>query len=155
MIIRKAKLKEINEISELFSKISKYHQKLNPKIFDLKKDLGPKYKKHVTNSIHSKNSLLLVAEENNKIVGMCLADLGSRPPVFKVRKIGNLSDAYVLPAYRKKGISKAFLEESFKWFKSKGIKRVEAGVYFDNKVARETWKKQGFIDSKATIVKFI
>jgi GNAT superfamily N-acetyltransferase len=153
--IRKATLKDLEKLTLLFVDIAKYHKKLDPKQFDLVNNLKSIYSPFVKKSIYSKNILILVAEINEKIIGMIRAEISGRAPVFKDRKIGNISDAYVSPVHRKKGILGLMEKEVVKWLKARKIKKVKATVYFANKDARKIWNKKGFKDQHANMVKFI
>ena len=143
MMIRKAKLKDIAQITELALKLIKYHANFDP-FYTPAKNVKEVYYKFFRRCVYSPNRLLLVAEEQNKIRGYALGETGSRPPVFKIRKIGLVSDMVVDEKMRKKGIAKLFLSELFDWFRNKKLDCAELTVHSKNEVGRKAWSKCGF-----------
>ena len=145
MQIRKAKLKDIKQTADYGVSLLKYHYDFDP-YFAPAKNVNDVYLKFFKRCIYSKNRHLLVAEENGKIIGYAIGELGSRPPVFKIRKIGFISDIFVEKEFRKLGIAKQFLLELNKWFKSKKLKHIEMTVHAKNEIAKKAWAKYGFED---------
>jgi GNAT superfamily N-acetyltransferase len=143
MLIRKAKLKDLHQVSKHAVSMLKYHHTLDP-YFAPAKNVQEVYQKFFKKCIYSKNKLLLVAEENNKIVGYALGALGLRAPVFQIRKVGLINDVFVEKDFRKLGLAKQFLLELNKWFKSKKLKHVELTVHSENEIGKKAWAKSGF-----------
>lgn len=152
MIIRKAKLKEANEIVKLWKGFMKSHYDAVKSKKPLKTDYALKKtalcnaKKHIIHNIRSRNSLFLVAEDNSNLIGYSLVVIKKNIPIFKLSKLGYLSDFFVKKDYRGKGISSKFHKEIIKWLKSKKINRLELAVDPINKKAYQVYKKWGFID---------
>jgi ribosomal protein S18 acetylase RimI-like enzyme len=87
---------------------------------------------------------LIVAEENNKIVGYLLYKLDASYP-FKVKeKWAYISDLYVLPEYRRRGIGNALINQMEEIVKKSGIYKVRLLVWGENTNALEFYKKLGF-----------
>lgn len=145
MKIRKAKPKDIEQVTEYGVSLLKQHYDFDS-YFAPAKNVHEVYQKFFKSCIHAKNRNLLIAEENGKIVGYAVGELGSRPPVFKIRKFGFISDVFVEKKFRKQGISKQFLLELKKWFKSKNLKHIELTVHVKNEVGKKAWGKYGFED---------
>jgi ribosomal protein S18 acetylase RimI-like enzyme len=87
---------------------------------------------------------MLVAEDNNKIVGFINGKIEKRLPIFIEGKIGFISGIFIEEKYRRKGIGKLFINELTKWFKSKKIKNVELQVHLKNQIGLDAWEKYGF-----------
>jgi ribosomal protein S18 acetylase RimI-like enzyme len=64
--------------------------------------------------------------------------------VFKERKIGVISDVFVLEERRRKGVAKKMLDVAVKWFKKNKVRSVRLGVANDNLEARAVWRRMGF-----------
>ncbi|MFA4834061.1 MAG: GNAT family N-acetyltransferase [Patescibacteria group bacterium] len=141
--IRKAKVKDAHKIAKLGAALLKHHEKFD-KYFSSAKGIEEIYKKLFRAAIYSPKSLLLIAEEKGKIIGYALASIEKRPPVYKLRKIGNISDAYIITAYRRLGITNQFIKRIFQWFKTKKIKNVELQVHIKNEISKAAWSKYGF-----------
>ncbi|MBI2638094.1 GNAT family N-acetyltransferase [Candidatus Peregrinibacteria bacterium] len=145
MEIRKAKLKDIKQITDYGVSLLKQHYELDT-YFAPAKNLYEVYRKFFKGCVYSKNRYLLVAEEKGKIVGYAIGELGSRPPVFKIRKFGFISDVFVEKNFRKLGIAKQFLLELKKWFKSKKLNHIELTVHVKNEIGKKAWAKYGLED---------
>jgi len=143
MIVRKAKIKDADNITNLNYLLMKYHEKLD-KYYNINKDHSKICSKYVKKLIRSKNALVLVAEVNGKIVGTMYGSIKKRPPVMKVKKFGHLGDAFILKKYRKRGIGGKLTKELMKWFKSKRVEFVELEVDVRNKIGLKSWKRLGF-----------
>jgi len=141
--IRKAKVKDVPNMAKLGAALLKHHEKFD-KYFSPAKGIEKIYKKLFKSAVYSPKSLLLIAEERGKIIGYALASIEKRPPVYKLRKIGNISDTYIIPAYRRRGITDRFIKEIFQWFKIKKIKNIELQVHVKNEIGKAAWSKYGF-----------
>jgi GNAT superfamily N-acetyltransferase len=153
MIIRKATLKDVSKIVNMWKDFMKYHDevvvKKNPKTkphLVKKKDAAKRFRKYIKTKIRSRNATIHIAEIDEKAVGYSLVYIESTVPIFKVDKIGRIGDLYVKKEFRGRGISSRFKEEAVKWFKKKGMKYMSIQVYTDNKFAHSIYKHWGFFD---------
>lgn len=87
-----------------------------------------------------KYNILLGAEEDHKLVGLCIADVREYSKGYKLVFITNL---IVDKEYQCKGIGKALIEEAKKEGKLRGAKRLELSVYNFNENAMGFYKKIG------------
>lgn len=141
--LRPAKLKDLPRLAELGVALLKYHQKFDP-YFAPAADARTIYLKYFRTCIYSRKNLLLVAESENKIIAYSLAKLDTRPRVFKIRKIGHLNDMFIEPQFRRQGLAKKFLQESYKWFKEHKITNVHLSYHSKNQPGRQAWEKHGY-----------
>jgi len=88
----------------------------------------------------SKNSLLLIAEKEEKLIGFLSAERGhaNRIKHSAYIVIGILED------FRGKGIGKGLFEELDKWAIEQGIIRLELTVMINNENAISLYRKMGF-----------
>jgi len=143
MRVRKARIKDANEITNLNYLLMKYHEKFDS-YYKVDKDHRVIYNKYVKKLIRSKNALVLVTEVNGKIVGTMYGEIRERPPIMEVKKFGHLGDAFILKEYRKRGVGKKLTKELMKWFKSKRVKFVELEVDVRNEIGLKSWERLGF-----------
>ena len=104
MKIRKAKLKDIDLIIPVFEDyeeasldyLPQKYKSLRNKKKPLKKHIRLNYKKDIT----KKNSIFLVAEEDNKIVGYIFWEIrDDSHPLYDMPKTGEFNDIAVLNEY--------------------------------------------------------
>ncbi|MCF7910373.1 GNAT family N-acetyltransferase [Candidatus Pacearchaeota archaeon] len=129
MVIRKANSFDKGEIVKIFIDSAT----LNP-IDKNNKEL----KNYINNCLNEKSFLVLVAEINKKIIGVCICNFG------RISKTdADLVDIYVLKKFRNRGIGNKLMKELYKELKKKGIKNL--GLYSENNnKTLNFYKKQGF-----------
>lgn len=80
----------------------------------------------------------------NEIVGYIVGKIEKGKVSIVPKKIGKITDIFVLPEYRNKRIGEMLVFELMKWFRKRKIEYVEIGVHSKNKLALNFWKKFGF-----------
>jgi ribosomal protein S18 acetylase RimI-like enzyme len=145
MKIKKAKIENLNEIVELSSSSAIFHEKLNSY-----NSLDNKFKDILRSSleknINSSSDLILIAEEDNVILGYLLASKIDRLEMFNIKNIGLIIDIFIKENNRKKGIGELLVKESFNWFKKENIKIIEISITPENKSALKFWDNLNFKD---------
>ncbi len=151
MKIRKAKLKDVPEIAELWTVFMKEHadivRRVNPKLKPytiLSKDAKEEFSSFAKRNIHSRNGGIVVAEEDGKLVGYTLFFIKKGPSVYTEKVFGYISDLFVKRGFRGKKISSLFMEEALKFFRKKGLKHSSLMVSPTNSHALNVYKKWGF-----------
>jgi len=143
MIIRKAHLNEVPQTAVMALDMLKFHKKYD-KFWTPTPQAIKFYRKQHSKAIHSRNSLLLVAEDKGRLVGFSLCRAKKYPPVITSKAYGYISDVFVIPRYRRKGITKLFLDEMFDWMRSKKLDYAELLYAPMNPLAAGAWRKYGF-----------
>lgn len=141
MIIREALLKDIGLVEELGKRLNEYHLGLD-EYYKLKPKIEPR--KHYEKLIKSKNSALIVAEENQRIVGFAAGNIHRRTPIFEVEMRGWITDVFVLEEYRRSGVGSILMEAMFSWFDRNDVLFVELAVDARNMVGIDFWEALGF-----------
>ena len=91
-------------------------------------------------------TLLLVAEENDEIVGFLFGFL-SPSPVLK-RPTALLDALFVCEEHRSKGIGKALALRFREWVKEQGVYAIELKVMSQNTTALRLYESLGFSETK-------
>ena len=150
MLIRKAVLKDLQRI-----------QQLNNELFELELANFDKYlikdwplsnegKRYFKNAI--KDSFVIIAEIDNKIVGYLLGEESDIP--YYNFKIAELCNMCIDSNYRKQGIGNALYREFEKHFNNQGITHFIVTASFKNESAKAFYKKMGFDEANTTLTKF-
>lgn len=142
--IEKAKIKDIPILLKLWKEMIYYHKKLSKKDFQLKNNTKQIMKKFFIENIKSKNSLVLKAISDRKIIGYLMAFIDELPPVYKNNKYAYISDGLITKKYRNKGIMKKMVNEAARFFKKKGLKELGLKTYTKNVDGIKAWCKIGF-----------
>jgi ribosomal protein S18 acetylase RimI-like enzyme len=110
----------------------------------LNKNAAEHHLKFVKRLIRSKSGLALIAEDNGLPAGYLLAMIKPNIPLFKLEKLGEITDIYIRKKYRGSGVSSKLKVKAFKWLKEKGVKKVSLNVFPGNKKAVGVYEHWGF-----------
>ena len=139
--IRDLEENDLKEATDLVVRLKKFNSEHDP-LFALTEDLDNVVMKYLKESITMDSRDVLVAEEEGKIVGIVLAEIVDRlfyQPLKEVR----ITELYVLPAYRKKGLGKRLIDEIAKKEKKKGCNIITVEFPNENLLAHKFYTSQG------------
>ena len=142
----------VPQIVALWKEFENYHGTLDP-YFSTRADGHIIFEKHVKERIESEDALVLVALDGDKVVGASHARIDKYPPVYKNETYGYVGFMAVKDNCQRQGVGEQMLSEIFKWFKSRGIHRVELRVRVKNELGYSFWKKHGFRDYEHSLFK--
>ena len=148
MIIRTAKMKDIDQIMVVFKDYDNASIDYLPTKYKLMRNKKKPIEKHIKlaleKDIKQKDSKYLVMEDKDKIVGYIFGEIrDDSHPLYDRPKTGELNDLAVLKEHQGKGISTKLWEELWAWFKKNKCEMVTLSVNCNNK-AQEIYKKWGF-----------
>ena len=150
MLIRKAAFKDLQRIQELNNELFELEIANFDKYLIKDWPLSNEGKAYFENAI--KESFVVVAEINNKVVGYLLGEKSDIP--YYNFKIAELCNMCVDSNYRKQGIGNALYNEFEKFYKAQGISHFIVTASFKNESAKAFYKKMGFEEANSTFVKF-
>jgi GNAT superfamily N-acetyltransferase len=155
MEIRKARLKDADEITKLWKRMMAYHKKnfsASREFAGLKPGADNIFKKFVIGNIRGRNGLVLVAEDKGRLVGYSLNFIKKNIKIFRIEKMGHMSDLYIDKKYRGTGLASGFRKLAMEWFKEKGLKYTTIHVTYHNKRALEIYRKWGYKEDHITMM---
>lgn len=144
MKIRKAKPEEVGQIADLQQDLMLHEKKIDSTFYDISKAARKRFIEFAKKKIENRNSRLLVAIADGKIVGYIMGWVKERPPVFKLKKVGYISDCFVAEKFRGKGIGDKLVQRMLAWFKIKKLNYAELVVTSRNKLGLTVWENLGF-----------
>jgi len=145
IIIRKAKIKDLDKLIGLFLELCEYMTEIDPS-YRLSKNKKGVVLKYLRRFIYVGYRNIFVAEKDGELVGFMTAMVVKNSPLFLEKNFGLISEAYVIEKMRKKNINHLMLEATLDWFKKQNIKRIELNVLPGNKLGMKVWEKEGFAD---------
>ena len=145
MKILLAKNSHIQDIVLLWKDFMDFHKAIDPH-YSRNKDALNKFEKFIKRWMKSKDGRVIVALDGQYVVGFALAMIFSYPPVIKQKLHGYIDTVAVKKGFRRKGVGEKMVSDLFKWFKKRGMDRIELSVITKNKSGRTFWKKLGFAD---------
>jgi len=142
-ILRKATAQDISQIVELSGLLADYHHALDM-YWKPGLETKPNFGEFLKDDLAKPNTMWLVAEFKERIIGYFSAEIRSTKPYISVLEIGHLSTCFILSEFRGKGIAKEAVEKFFKWFKENGLTVAELTVDSRNSDSVKVWESLGF-----------
>jgi ribosomal protein S18 acetylase RimI-like enzyme len=143
MKIREATQKDFDQLFKLKLASKEEERKLN-------KDLEPVtkvkkyYNEYLLNDLKSDYRKLFIALDETKIVGVILVKRFRSLKVAGYKKRGYLSNLYIAPTYRKRGLGKKLTAKAISWLRSIGATEATLEIYDKNLAAKQLYEKLGF-----------
>lgn len=94
--------------------------------------------------IEKDNSVLMVLESADKLVGCGYAQIRPAKSFLIYREYAHLGFMFVLPEYRGQGLNQQLIQALMTWARSKGMTEVRLEVYTENSPAIRAYEKVGF-----------
>jgi len=145
IVLRTAEHGDIPRLVQLWNELMDHHAAIDP--YFQKSEVGPvNFERFVSSLILLEDSRVLVAQDGGVVVGYCIGQVMTRPPVFKMEVHGFITDMTVTASYRRCGVGTRLLAGMLEWFEAKRIDRVELNVVPGTVAGVSFWRKQGFRD---------
>jgi len=138
---RKASEKDLQSLVELNTRLKRLNEEFDP-LLRVRADIAEKSMEYFSEALRSPNSLVVVAEDEGKVVGFIKADIRERI-FYEPRMEGNIVEFYLLPEYRRKGVGATLLDYTIKLLKEKA-EIITAEFPTLNEIAVEFYTKLGF-----------
>ncbi|AHC52171.1 N-acetyltransferase GCN5 [Sulfolobus acidocaldarius SUSAZ] len=151
--IRLAKKEDTKNIVDFFSRMYRLNSEFDP-LLNNPENLEERVSKSVDKSLENPDEIIVVAEDNGKIVGTARVIVHERSFYFPDRE-AIIEEFYVHPAYRRQGVGKdiiSFIEEELE---KRGIQLLSANFPSRNVIASSFYKKMGFREIHSKYVKRI
>ncbi|AZR72637.1 hypothetical protein BBF96_04075 [Anoxybacter fermentans] len=142
--IREANEEDLDAILTLWEEFTQYLQKVEPDFFQLKTNAREIYQKRLKEQINLSNNLVIVVEDEGKLVGYHIASIRYPGEVFIQEPYGHISDLYLKADYRGIEIGRRLVQYTKKWLKERGISHLNVKTFTDNPGGVVFWEKNGF-----------
>ncbi|RFA93928.1 GNAT family N-acetyltransferase [Pyrobaculum aerophilum] len=142
VVIRLATKEDLDSAVQLVVRLKRLNAEFDP-MLEVIPDIEQAARKYLENALNSPSSVLLVAAEGSKVVGLLKGDVEDRI-FYKPRYAGVIKEFYILPEYRRKGIGKRLMMEGVEQLRKKGAEIIMASFPALNEIAINFYKKMGF-----------
>ncbi|MEM1942711.1 MAG: GNAT family N-acetyltransferase [Candidatus Caldarchaeum sp.] len=141
VVFRKAEKRDLPKLVELNIRLKRLNEEFDP-LLRVRSDIAETSRTYFEQAIDAPDSLVIVAEDEGKVVGFIKADIKERrfydPPME-----GNIVEFYLLPEYRRKGVGALLLDHAIKALKEKAD-IITAEFPALNEIAVEFYARLGF-----------
>jgi ribosomal protein S18 acetylase RimI-like enzyme len=143
--VRKVEVEDLDALERLWSEFIDYHKEYDD--FFTRSKAGHKHvAKFIRENMDNPDWLVLVAEEDDTVIGYCMSAIMTYPPIFQVELYGFIQDMAVTESHRRRGAGSLLLKGTLAWFRRQGVSRVEVQVASTNPVSQAFWRAHGFRD---------
>ncbi|HDD46502.1 MAG TPA: GNAT family N-acetyltransferase [Candidatus Aenigmarchaeota archaeon] len=143
VVVREAGIGDLEELFNIWLELveeEKRYDKDMKGIGELREIYGRYIRSFLTRARH----VVFVALDGSRIIGFVAGKIIRAPVVYEYGERGYISEVFVKPEYRNKGIGSMLIKEIIAWFKKNGVRRVLLDSYAKNKAAMNFYKKFGF-----------
>jgi len=141
--IRRATADDLPRLVPLWQEFMDYHRAFDP-FFTRDEGGHHRWVAFLADKVDTEDWQLLVAEVDGRAVGYLIATVLEYPPVLTVQRYGYLQDVAVTAPHRGRGVGTALYREAERWFRDRGVERVELSVSVHNLRTRDFWRRLGF-----------
>lgn len=145
IIIRKALLKDFQQLTDLEYSFIVGGSKLLPKFEKLDYKTKQKLKKHVKQTIRERKSIFFIAAINHEIIGFIEGAIQKRQSFYKQKTIGRALNFTVKKRFRGKGTGKKLFQKLSAWFKKRKVAYIELHAIKNKKKLEKMYKKWGLL----------
>ncbi len=143
MEIRKATIDDFEQIKDIKLKAKAREGKYNTSLRPLREN-RERYFRYLRNDLTNQDRAVLIAIDRDEPIGMITGRIYRTLLIRIRRKEGSISNLFVLPGHRKKGVATVLVGELLKWFREKKTKDIRLAVHSENAPALEMFSKLGF-----------
>jgi ribosomal protein S18 acetylase RimI-like enzyme len=133
----------IPALLELWTEFFDYHRDIDP-YYTRSEDALVHIEKRFREKLEVEDSQVLVAVEEDRVIGYSLFWIADNSPYVKEKRHGFICDLAVTSTHRSGGIGERLLENTLAWFRAKGIKRIAIYTLTGNPRAIAFWDRHGF-----------
>jgi len=152
VLIREATIKDLKDVKFLWLKLAEEMYKIEEYIFPSREN-AERWFSSVVSILREGRGKVFVAQLNGEIVGF-IYFVHSLRMFFEVSKqVALISDMYVKPEFRRRGIGSLLLEKCFEHLRKLDIKHVMLSVLSENLAAVKFYEKTWFQDLSVRHVK--
>lgn len=142
---REMQIYEVLEVAKLYNGLVAYIKNETQDEYFMFDNLSDKDLSRELESIINADSRKIYIAKDKEIVGFISGEiLNCFLPISKVKRVGYVSGAFVLPEYRGKGIMKKLESMLIEFFKSSNLNYIELHVISNNTLGKVTWNKLGY-----------
>lgn len=154
MEIRIAKKEDVDNILELWKKLSDYHAEFIDYM-----SLSKKWEKNLSETfykdIDSKCSIIFIGEYQNKPIAFIRGEIKEINGIFNRTKTFFITDVFLEEPFRGNGLTEKLIEKIEEYCRKKEISNIKLNVNTQNERAIGLYKKKGFIEVNRTYKKNI
>jgi GNAT superfamily N-acetyltransferase len=142
-LIRRGRREDLRALAVIWRELMDLHAKIDD-YYVVRPDGPDLFADYAARSMRSEDARVFVVDKTGAVVGFALAHVTQLPPVYRLPRIGVISDIAVASGHRRGGAGRALVTAALEWFTSRGLDRVAANMVPANPQALGFWDAMGF-----------
>jgi ribosomal protein S18 acetylase RimI-like enzyme len=151
--IRKARAGDVPRIARGQKELNRFHLRFDPSYYAPSGAASREFSAYLRRKVKDPDFFILVAEEGRTFLGYVLAWVERRPPLYRKRRLGYLSNIYVRPSRARSGLGTVLYTCLEDWFRKKKVDFIQARVHVSNSAALKSFKRWGLQELAVTVSK--
>jgi ribosomal protein S18 acetylase RimI-like enzyme len=142
VVIRTFGKEDLQKASELMARLKRLNGEFDP-LLKTSDDVEKQSEKTLEEAMSSASSVVLVAADRGRIVGLVKGDVVDRM-YYEPRKEGAIVEFYILPEFRRASLGKDLVSSISEQLRKKGAELITAEFPSQNEIAKNFYSKLGF-----------
>ena len=143
--VRRGLSRDLDAITALWLALTEHHARRDP-LFALRAGADSEARRLLEAQLRDPAVVFFVHAEGAMLDGLCIVRADRAPPIHTETARAEITDLYVSPGRRRRGIAGALLAQALAWTRARGIERIEARVSSQNPEGQAFWRAVGFGD---------
>jgi GNAT superfamily N-acetyltransferase len=139
--VRRAGVRDLDRVAELWIALTEHHAARDP-YFALRPGGRGTVRRLLDAQLRDPECAILLAGND----GLCIVRVDRAPPILAEVERAEVTDLFVVPDARRRGLGRRLVEAALAWVRSQGVERVEVRVTADNAESQAFWRATGFGD---------
>ncbi|TFB13209.1 GNAT family N-acetyltransferase [Candidatus Marinimicrobia bacterium MT.SAG.4] len=142
-MIRRANTTDIQDLLSLWNEMMRSHKGMHPD-FRIAENADVAIASNFTTLFDDSSAAFIVAEEEDKVVGMLIAQVRHGLSYTATEISGYIRDVAVAKSFRGKGIGRELVQAGVEFLKSKNVEYIDLITGSSNNISNDFWQKMGF-----------
>jgi N-acetylglutamate synthase-like GNAT family acetyltransferase len=144
MTIREAEYADTDKLAPMILQAAAHQQLLDPQRYGLVDDLKTNYRRWFGKMAEDPRMTVLVAEDEQAVIGFLIASVEKDPPIYKIGEFGVIHDMWVNEAFRNRGVGATLVKAIQQKLEAVGIKQIRVEAIAGDSVAQHLFESCGF-----------
>lgn len=154
-VIREYTEDDVSAVKQCIVELQNFHGLIDPHRLE-SMSIANEYLEKLLKKCSKEQGKILVVEINQTVVGMIAVMIEEEMNMYRrLKRHAIITDLFILPEYRGRGISKDLLKAAEKYAAHKGLKVIEASVLLNNGKALRSYTRNGFEEMEIILRKKI
>ncbi len=145
--VRRADVDDLDPLVALWTAVADHHARFDPH-YRLRDGAAPEVRELLRAVLRDPEAAAWLADPaaGGGPTGFCLARIDEAPPILQETRRAEITDLYVRPAARRRGVGRALVAAARAFAQDRGVRRIEARVAHANAEGQRFWRALGFGD---------